>query len=268
MGRRRIGGPKNWSCDWLDFEELRAYLDCRYVPHGFYSLIPAVLSSMALWTALAQDGCDFAKLEGGNVETIAGSDILPFIEAGISHYRAPLFYTAESEWKMVFTNECENYPDENIDIFVNLAKYFSLISLIFGGSLTLFLWFTTCMTFSVRTWIFCAVEATLAALFRAGSFLFLFSSICSGNESKCNLAFGSTMDIVGCVLYFVAALCLFAHYPDPKLRKLTDEEIIQSVAEAENLQPKRLSIGSLPIKGSSLGGGESNRYRGDGASYY
>lgn len=223
---------------------------------------------MAFWTALAQDGCDFAKLEGANVEKVSGSDILPFIEAGVSHYRAPLFYTVESEWKMVFTNECENYPEESIDIFVNLAKYFSLVSLIFGGSLTLFLWFTTCMTFSIRTWKFCAVEATLAALFRAGSFFFLFSSICSGNESKCNLAFGARMDIIGSGMYFVAALCLSAHYPDPKLRKLTDEEIIQSVAEAENLQPKRLSTGSLPTQGPKLGDIESKRYRGDEASHY
>lgn len=260
--RRRIGGPKNWSC----CHEVGAFLDCRCLPHGFYSLIPAVLSSMAFWTALVQDGCDFAKLEGENVEKITGSDVLPFIEAGISHYRAPLFYTTESEWKMVFTDQCENYPGESIDIFVELAKYFSLVSLIFGGSLTLFLWFTTCMTFSIRTWRFCAVEAALATLFRGGSFLFLFSSICEGNESQCHLAFGSRMDIIGIVLYFVAAVSLFGHYPDPKLRRLTDEEIIQSVADAENLQPKRLSSLNIPPP-SNLGGGESNRYR-DDPSYY
>jgi hypothetical protein len=219
---------------------------------------------MAFWTALAQDGCDYAKLKGGNVETITGSDVLPFIEAGISHYRAPLFYTAESEWKMVFTNECENYPDESIDIFVELAKYLTMLSLIFGGFLTFFLWFTTCMSFSIRTWRFCAFEAVLAALFRAGSFFFLFSSVCSGNYSHCNLAFGSRMDIIGIALYVGAALSLLGHYPDPKLRSLSDEEIIQSVAEAENFQPKSLTSTRQLMQPTNLGGGESNRhlYRG------
>ena len=217
-----------------------------------------------------QDGCDYVKLQGGSVEQMTGSDVLPFIEAGISHYRAPLFYTQDNQWKMVFTNECQDYPDGSMDIMWMLAKYLTLISAILGGSLALFLWFTTCMTFSVRTWRFCAVEGILAAILRAGSFLYFGSSICTGNDSHCELAFGSQMDIVGVVLYLFSALAILGHYPDPKLRKLTDEEIIQSVIETENLQPKRLhavTAQSKPPSSRNLAGGESNRYL-DEPSYY
>lgn len=245
-------------------EDFRHYIDCRCLPHGFFSLIPAVLSTMAFWTSLVQDGCDYTKLEGGNVEKITGSDVYPFIEAGIAHYRAPIYYTSDNEWKKVFTSDCQDYPEHSMDIFWKLAKYLTLISSIFAGSLAMFLWFTTCLTFSIRTWRFCAVEAVLAALCRAGSFFYFLSSICTGNQSTCHLAFGSTMDILSIVLLIVTALAMFGHYPDPKLRQLTDEEIIQSVAEAENLQPKRLLVGSHSSAKRSMAsaGGESSRYMG------
>jgi hypothetical protein len=241
MSLKRKGSKKKSSGSW---KNLLLRCDCRCLPHGFYALIPSAIATMAFWTTMVQDGCDFVRLEGGNVEKITESDVFPYIEAGLSHFRSPIFDTIDGEWKIVFTPTCLEYEKGTMDTMWILAQRFSLVSSIFGGSLTFFLWFTTCMTFSSRTWKFCAFEAFMAALFRAGSFLYFLSSICTSNETQCNLFFGSYMDILGLALYVAATILLLAHYPDPKLRLLSDEEIIQAVAEVENLKPKMLSVPS------------------------
>ena len=261
MARKRIGGLKTRLFDWC--EDCLAQFDCRCLPHGFYSLIPAVLASLAFWTAIVQDGCDYVKIEGGSVEKITKSDVLPFIEAGLSHYRAPVFHSQENEWAMVFVTQCQEYPEGTVGTLWMLAQYFSLISAIFGGSLALFIWFTTCMTFSIRTWRFCAFEGILATMFRALSFLSFGSPICTEKDSQCKLAYGSQMDIVGVVLYAIATIAILAHYPDSKLKKITDDEII--IDEAENLQPKLLAAPTSQGSSRSLAGGESNRYWDEGS---
>ena len=258
MARKRTGGQKNRTFGWC--EDSLVNFDCRCLPHGFYSLIPAVLSTLAFWTAVVQDGCDYVKLEGGSVEKITESDVLPFIVAGLTHFRAPVFFTEESGWMLVFTGVCQEYPAGTTDIMWTLAKYFAMVSAVFGGSLALFLWFTTCMTFSIRTWRFCAVEAVLATIFRASTFLAFASSVCTENSSQCKLAFGSKMDIVGVALYATTAIVLLSHYPAPNWGKLTDEEIIQTVTEAENMRPKLLSAPRSQRSLRSFDGGESARF--------
>jgi hypothetical protein len=107
------------------------------------------------------------------------------------------------------------------------------------------------------------VTALLAAFLRSGSFLFLLSSICTSGQSHCVVAFGSRMDIIGVTLWVASSISMFGHYPDPKLRQITDEELIHSVAEAESLAPKRLSVASQArrtSRSSQLAGGESNRW--------
>ena len=262
MARKRIGGPKSRAFDWC--QDCLTQLDCRCLPHGFYSLIPAVLSTLAFWTAIVQDGCDYVKIEGGSVEKITKSDVLPFIEAGLSHYRTPVFHTQENVWAMVFVTECQEYPEGTVGTLWMLAQYFNLVSAIFGGSLALFIWFTTCMTFSIRTWRFCAFEGIVATIFRALSFVSFGSSICTGNDSQCKLAYGSQMDIVGVILYAIGTIAILAHYPDSKLNIVTDDEIVS--AEAENLQPTLLAVPTSQGSSRSLAGGESNRYW-DEASY-
>lgn len=238
-------------------EDCLVLFDFRCLPHGFYSLIPAVLSTLAFWTAVVQDGCDYVKLEGGSVEQITESDVIPFMIAGLTHYRAPVFSAEDSGWALVFTGICEEYPAGTTDIIWTLAKYFAMVSAIFGGSLALFLWFTTCMTFSIRTWRFCAVEAVLATIFRACTFVAFTSSVCTGNGSHCTLAYGSEMDIVGVVLYATAAIAILSHYPAPNWGKLTDEEIIHSVTEAENMQPKLLSAPLSQRSARAFTGGQA-----------
>lgn len=129
MIHRRLKGPSNWNCG-----ELFRGVSCLYLPHGFYSLLAAALASMAFWTTLVQDGCDYVKLEGGNVELISGSDVLPYLEVGVSQYRAPLYYTASSEWKMVYTEECLDYPmDQEKDMLWNMARWTTFCSSVLGG---------------------------------------------------------------------------------------------------------------------------------------
>lgn len=276
----RIGKKKSLFGDFCNCDELFLYLDCRCVPHGFYAFIPTVLCTMAFFVVVVQDGCDYANLSGGNIEIITGSDVIPFIEAGVSKYRAPLYYPTEGEWKMVFTETCKEYPPEMMDSMWLSAVWMTWLAGVFGGAVAFFLWFTTCFTFSPRTWYFCAFEAALAGLLRAGSFLFFFSSVCTGSETSCARAFGSKMDIAACVLWGTSAIAMMTHYPDPRLRRVTDTNLSQQVAEAENLQPKRLSSGSIKDKRPSLfdtgasyrgGGGGGDGYQDDpdrGGSFY
>jgi hypothetical protein len=250
MARTRMGWHTNSREDCL------VQFDFSCLPHGFYSLIPAVLSTLAFWTAVVQDGCDYVKLEGGSVEQITASDLIPYVIAGLTHFMAPVFSTEDSGWALVFTGVCEEYPGGTTDMIWTLAKYFAMVSAIFGGSLALFLWFTTCLTFSIRTWRFCAVQAVLATVFRACTFLAFASSVCTGNGSQCTLAFGSEMDVVGVVLYAMTAITIMSHYPAPNWGKLTDEEIIHSVTEAENMQPKLLSVALSQRSARVFAGGD------------
>ena len=254
MARRRLKGPQNWSCGFC------GCVDCLYLPHGFYSLLSAALASMAFWTTLVQDGCDYAKLEGGNVKTISGSDVLPFLEVGISHFRAPMYYSTSGEWKMVYTENCVNYPmNQEDDLFWKMSRWLLFCSSVIGGGVALFLWFSTCFTLSIRTWRFCAVEAGLAAILRAVAFVFFLSEICSTNASSCSLYFGSHMDITAIVLWIITSLAMFGHYPDPKLRMLTESEIAEELSKEhlggdgdDILAPKRLSGSSATEKSRFL----------------
>lgn len=225
---------------------LKAHLDCRILPHGFYPLIPTILSSMALWTSTVQDGCDYGRLEGeDSISKVTGSDVFPFLEVGLYNYRAPIFYATENEWKLAFTYECQDYPNEIIDAWWTIGKYLTIASAVLAGSLAFFLWFTTCTTFAIRTWRFCGVQAFLAAVFRAGSFFFFTTSICRGQGNECLFAFGSKVDILGIILWTMAGFTIMGHYPDPKLRKAFDEDEMQSAEEMANLQPKLILPGQM-----------------------
>ena len=177
-----------------------------------------MLSTMAFWATVVQDGCDYARLRGANVESITSSDILPFLEVGLSRYRSPMYYSDENEWNLVFTDICHDYP--NKDWLQELARWLVFASAIIGGSLALFLWCSTCFSFSIRTWRFCAFEAFLAAMLRSGSFLFLLSPVCSDSESTCTLSFGAKMDVVAIGLWVVTTLVMGVHYAEPQLRRV------------------------------------------------
>lgn len=212
-------------------------LGCRCLPHGLYPIVPTILSCMALWTTTVQDGCDYGRLTGeASIEQITGSDVFPFLEVGLYSYRAPIFYASENDWILAFTVDCQEYPPEAIDLWWRVGKIMTVISSILAGSLCLFLWFTTCVSFSKRTWRFCSVVAFLAAICRAGSFLFFWSSICQSKGSQCQLAFGSKVDLLGIILWLVIGFVLLGHYPNPKLRKMVADDDDDDDTDEENSQ--------------------------------
>eukprot|EP00546_Thalassionema_frauenfeldii_P002923 CAMPEP_0178933564 /NCGR_PEP_ID=MMETSP0786-20121207/23344_1 /TAXON_ID=186022 /ORGANISM="Thalassionema frauenfeldii, Strain CCMP 1798" /LENGTH=259 /DNA_ID=CAMNT_0020611183 /DNA_START=118 /DNA_END=897 /DNA_ORIENTATION=- len=231
---------------------LKTHLDCRILPHGFYPLIPTILSSMALWTSTVQDGCDYGRLEGEeSISRITGSDVFPFLEVGLYNYRAPVFYATENEWKLAFTYDCQDYPNEIIDTWWTIGKYLTIASAVLAGTLSFFLWFTTCTTFSVRTWRFCGIQAFLAAIFRAGSFFFFTTSICIKGNAECLFSFGSKVDILGIILWILAGFTIMGHYPDPKLRKAALDDV-EAAEEMANLQPKQLMLPGQMWQGGDL----------------
>jgi len=227
---------------------LISHLDCQILPHGFYPLIPTILSSMALWTSTVQDGCDFGRLEGEkSITKITGSDVFPFLEVGLYNYRAPIFYATENEWRLAFTYECLEYPMEVMDSWWTAGKVLTGISAVLAGTVCLFLWCTSCISLSIRTWRFCCVTAFLAALFRTGAFFFYMTSICNKQGgNNCQLAFGSKVDILGIMLWTIAGFFIIAHYPDPILRKAFDDEEIRMAEEMEQLRPKQLAV--FPVR--------------------
>jgi hypothetical protein len=85
---------------------------CRMLPHGSYSLIPAILSSMAWLASLFQDGCDFSKLTGPTVQQLAINPKVPWLEVGLAAYREPYLNTQSGNWEVVYSGACFAYPDD------------------------------------------------------------------------------------------------------------------------------------------------------------
>ena len=53
---------------------------CSLLPHGGYTLILATLSTLGWICSLAQDGCDYSRLEGPTVEALTNVGGVPYLE--------------------------------------------------------------------------------------------------------------------------------------------------------------------------------------------
>jgi len=232
---------------------------CRLLPHGNYSLIPAVLTSMAWLASLFQDGCDYARMTGTAVGEIvlafeniayAGGDIgmnattnfttvPPWLEVGIGAYRQPSLNTKTGHWQTVYVGNCNAYPFESgvvtQDLYWTAAKAFDFLALVLGGGGTFFLWFTGCCVFSPGTWRWTGYEVLAAAIFQALSFLWLDTSMCRTPGTNCALFWGSKADIVSTVLWTVAAMCILCHYPTPVDYRGGDGVWVEEGASAANV---------------------------------
>eukprot|EP00521_Asterionellopsis_glacialis_P007426 CAMPEP_0195291388 /NCGR_PEP_ID=MMETSP0707-20130614/7769_1 /TAXON_ID=33640 /ORGANISM="Asterionellopsis glacialis, Strain CCMP134" /LENGTH=329 /DNA_ID=CAMNT_0040351699 /DNA_START=249 /DNA_END=1238 /DNA_ORIENTATION=+ len=207
---------------------------------------------MGFWATLVQDGCDYAKLSGPAVEDITENDIIPFLEVGIGGgYRAPLYYADEHDWKTVYSTACIAYDDTAVpqDLYWSMAKWMGLLGGIVGGSASFFIWFTTCVTFSIRTWRFCALQLIMGALLRAGTFFFLMSGICSNDSGgSCTMYFGSRMDIVCTVMWITSSTLICAHFPTPKLRVVHDSDYVRKLPLQERQQQQNPAYSQQPKK--------------------
>jgi hypothetical protein len=192
---------------------------CRMLPHGSYSLIPAILSSMAWLASLFQDGCDFSKLTGPTVQQLAINPKVPWLEVGLAAYREPYLNTQSGNWEVVYSGACFAYPDDgsvNRDTVWNAARAFDFVALVLGGGGCFFLWFATCCVFSRVTWRWAGYEVLLAAVAQCLSFLWFNTSLCHTEGNTCELFWGSKADIVSAVFWTVAAVSVFCHYPVPR----------------------------------------------------
>jgi hypothetical protein len=207
---------------------------CRLLPHGGYTLIPAVLSTVAWLSALSQDGCDYARLTGYIVAEATMSSAVEYLEVGMNAYRAPTLINGE--WKVDYRSSCLAYDDEffTIDAYWKVAKGFDFASLVLGGGGALFLWFSTCFVFSRGTWKWAGYEVLLASIFQLLAFLWFNTYICREGDNQCSLFYGSKADIASATLWLVSALCIFCRYPAPKTPM--DEQDIQHGDEEDTFE--------------------------------
>ena len=123
---------------------------CRLLPHGWYGLGIACLSTVAWCASLYQDGCNYSIVRGDIVTQLASSNKVPYLEFGIGAYREPILL--EGQWKVDYGTTCSSYPFE-IDGAWKASKAFYFLALVIGGGGTVFLWCSTCFVFSRGTWM-------------------------------------------------------------------------------------------------------------------
>mmetsp|Transcript_14048 Transcript_14048/g.19205 ORF Transcript_14048/g.19205 Transcript_14048/m.19205 type:complete len:273 (-) Transcript_14048:404-1222(-) len=196
----------------------RPGFDCQLLPHGGYTLLPAILSSIAWLASLAQDGCDYARLTGPIVSDITQSSSIPYLEVGFNAYRHPTYVPEKDAWEVVYVSHCIQYPDDEVtrDGYWSISKGFAFLALVFGGGGALFLWFSSCFVFSPGTWRWAGYEVLAASLFQTLTFLWFKTEMCSqGEGDACSLFFGSKSDILAASFWFAAALSIFFRYPAP-----------------------------------------------------
>ncbi|EEC47786.1 predicted protein [Phaeodactylum tricornutum CCAP 1055/1] len=186
----------------------------RLLPHGVYSLIPTVLTSMAWLASIFQDNCGFARLSGDIVADMTSSTEVPWLEVGFTAFREPRHNMQTNQWEVVYTGTCLPYPDVvEIDLIWKTSKAFAFLALVLGGGGTFFLWFSTCCVFSRGTWRWAGYEVLFASFFQALAYIWFRTAMCTSNQ--CDMSNGSNADIVATLLWFMAAVVIFARYPKP-----------------------------------------------------
>lgn len=232
----------------------------RLLPHGGYTLIPAVLSTVAWLASLSQDGCDYARLEGYVVASVTKSTSVEFLEVGFAAYREPVL--EGEEWKIQYTGTCLAF-DENFiqDAYWMAAKAFAFLALVLGGGGALFLWFSSCFVFSRGTWKWAGYEVLLASISQLLSFLWFATSICNTGDSTCAPSYGSKADIAAAALWLIAAVSIFCKYPSPKQPHEEEQEEVQhaTVLEVSNVSEQgggedtaeKYDVEDVPLEGDA-----------------
>ncbi|KAL3770275.1 hypothetical protein ACHAW5_003412 [Stephanodiscus triporus] len=254
------------------------YFNCRLMPHGAIILVPAVCATMGLCASLADDGCDYARLHGSAVEMLTGSNIVPYVDCGMSAYRIPGYYPAENSWRVVYTEECQSYA--NMDLLADTswvaAEWLRFMGLVVGMTTSMFMWTATFLTLRPNYWRASGFGAATACLCQVCSFVWFYTKMChttttnfddfsAGREgemnagnfredyhpSTCSLFFGSRCSIASSFLWAAAAaLVLLREYPMPVPRLIAyDEKILMMPPSASGQkQPARGGGGDRGMK--------------------
>lgn len=216
----------------------------RCLPHGTYTLIPTILTTMAWLISLSQDGCDYARITGPIVNKMINANsasdsrnegpartnsteksmIIPFLELGLSAYRAPTFNMESNNWEIDYRGDCLSYDTAIIDMddAWTASKMFAFLGLVLGGGGSVFLWISSCCIFSPGTWRWAGYEVLLAFLFQMLSFSWFVTDIC--HRGACSLGWGSKTNIYGSFCWGFASYCIFCKYPAPRLLLLNHQE--------------------------------------------
>ena len=202
--------------------------NCLLLPHGVYSLVITVLVTTGWLAALFEDGCNYAKLSGDLVvEELGLSPDIPYVEVGLQAYRVPTLDAENDNYDPEFFGQCVAYPDSvTPDLPWNFAKGFSFLALVLGGGATFYLWISTCCRFSRGSWRWAGYEVAAACLFQMLSFVYFLTDICQTN--KCELFYGSKGDIVSSLMWLLAAILIFGHYPTPRELVEADGLVVNS----------------------------------------
>lgn len=193
---------------------------CLLLPHGVYSLVITVCVTFGWMCALFEDGCNYAKLSG-DLDTFLVSSDTPYLEVGLQAYRMPEVNLVNDRWDPVLAGACVTYPGEvQMDTPWKLARAFSSLSLVLGGGATFYLWISACCRFSRGSWRWAGYEVAAACVFQALSFVWFHTELCQTNT--CELFYGSKADIASGLLWLLAAVLIFAHYPVPREMVETD----------------------------------------------
>jgi hypothetical protein len=187
---------------------------CSPLPHGIYSLMTAMLTTMGWIAALFENSCNFALIAGDIVNEVSVQEV-PFLQFGVQAYRAPQFNVDTTSWHTTRTGQCISYPTNvNIDLIWKISNAFTFAGLVLGGGATFYLWISTFCRFSRGSWRCAGYEVAAACFFQSLSFVWFATDVCTRNH--CMLSYGSKADIVAAVFWLLAAILIFTYYPKPK----------------------------------------------------
>jgi hypothetical protein len=205
------------------------------LPHGVYSLIPAVLSTIGWIASLSKDGCDYSTVSGPIVAKITSSknSNVPFLQVGFVAYREPTYNEETDSWSISKSGDCKQYDPTVLDAYWQTAKAFAFAAVVIGGASSFFFWISTCFVFSRATWRLVGYQVMVAFLSQSLSFLWFGTSICVGDVNDCNLFYGSSADIAAAVLWFISSLLVLCRYPQPSNKR---EVVIHSQDNTDFVQ--------------------------------
>lgn len=217
------------------------------LPHGGYSLFPAVLCTLAWLASLSQDGCDYSRVSGTVVQQIATNKDVPFVEIGFVAYREPIYNEEDKTWSVVYTGQCSTYNPDLEDPFWKAAKGFAFGALVLGGASSLFLWFSTCFVFSRGTWRWAGYQVVLAFICQTLAFLWFGTAICKDEENTCDLFYGSKADIAASAFWLASAILILSRYPKPQPKP---EDMVDNTSEP-SIEVSNAEEMEVPVEGDA-----------------
>ena len=141
----------------------------------------------------------------------------PFVDAGLSHYRAPTLNDS-GEWVLDYTVPCEDYNLDvvTIDAAWRCASFTAFLSVVLGGGGAMYVFLSSCIVFRRSAWRWAGYELLAAVLCQVLTFSWFATSICHENDNACALNYGARADILAAGMWASAAACLFRHHPSAR----------------------------------------------------